>query len=127
MGYGCKGIPEKDWDVMTNQEHLKYCYGCKLGCSYGNELILKDHIRKEESIIDEKENFNDMELEKGFELIKNLKFEQALEIFDKVLEKKPVNLKAWYFKASALHNLKKFEDELLCYDKMMEIEPSEAV
>ena len=127
MGYACNEILDKVWDAMTNIEQLIYCYGCKLGCSYGNELIVNDHNPTEERIIDENENFNDMELEKGFELIKNLKFEQALEIFDKVLEKNPVNLKAWYYKTSALHNLKKFEDELLCYDKMMEIEPSEAV
>jgi len=127
MGYACNEIPDKVWDAMTNQEHLKYCYDCKLGCSYGNELILKDHIRKEERNSDGKPNLVNKELEEGFELIKNLKFEQALEIFEKILEKKPVNLKAWYFKASALRNLKRFEDELLCYDKMMEIEPSEAV
>ncbi len=66
------------------------------------------------------------EVDKGIELIKKQKFEEAIEIFDKYLEIDPVNLDAWYFKATALHNLNQFEDEILCYDKIMEIEPSTA-
>ena len=67
------------------------------------------------------------ELDKGFEFLKDLKFEQALEIFDEVLEKDPVNLDAWYFKAITYRNLKQHENELLCYDKIIKIDPDEAV
>ena len=58
LGYACKGIPDKDWEGMTNDEQLVYCYSCKLGCSYGNDLIIKDHTRKEKMIIDGKQNLN---------------------------------------------------------------------
>lgn len=66
------------------------------------------------------------ELNKGFELLKDLKFEQALEIFDKILETDSVNLDAWYFKATTYRNLKQYENELLCYDKIIKIDPDEA-
>jgi tetratricopeptide (TPR) repeat protein len=127
LGYACKGIPDKDWEAMTNDEQLVYCYHCKLSCSYGNELILKDDRQKKNKTSEENQNLYDKELRKGHELMMDLKFEQALEIFDLVLKKDPANIIAWYDKVSALHNLKKFEDELRCYDKIMEIEPSEAV
>lgn len=66
------------------------------------------------------------ELDKGIELIKKMKFEEAIEIFDKYLEIDSVNLDAWYYKATTLHNLNQYKEEILCYDKIIEIEPNEA-
>lgn len=43
-------------------------------------------------------------LNQGIELLKKLKFEEAIECFDKYLEIDPINLDTWYFRATALHN-----------------------
>ena len=76
--------------------------------------------------MEDKNPNRDHKLDQGIELVKKLKFEEAIEILDEYLEVNPINLDAWYFKATAFHNLHQYEEEIQCYDKIVGIKPDEA-
>jgi len=48
------------------------------------------------------------------------KYEEAIEIYDKLLEKNPELFTAWEGKGQALQGQGKYEEALLCYDKGLE-------
>jgi len=49
--------------------------------------------------------------------------EEAIKCFDKAVVLDPLYVKAWYNKGLALFNLKKYDSAILCFDKVLSLEP----
>jgi tetratricopeptide (TPR) repeat protein len=49
---------------------------------------------------------------------------EAMECFDRALDRDPLNAHAWSNKGLILKNLNRLEDALMCYEKALEINPS---
>ena len=70
------------------------------------------------------EEFSFEELnEKGVELAKLGRFEEAIKYYDKALEIKPDSWIVLYNKGKALSDLGMYEDAILQYEKVLTIEP----
>ena len=72
------------------------------------------------STIDE-ENVNVL-IEKANQLLVKKNYEQAIQYYDKALERDPNNIDTLYNKGSALFFLGKYEDAIQQYDKILEID-----
>jgi len=62
-------------------------------------------------------------IDKGHELSKLEKYEEALRAFDKTLEINPENVVAWIFKGISLCNLEKDEESLEAFNRALNIDP----
>jgi len=60
---------------------------------------------------------------KGVDLAKLGKYEEAIACYDKALEIDPKDESAWYNKGVDLAKLGKYEEAIACYDKALEINP----
>lgn len=64
-------------------------------------------------------------LNKGMDLFHQEKYEEALEVIDKALDMNPAYTTfGWYYRAKALRELKRFDEALICYDRIIEIAPA---
>ena len=63
---------------------------------------------------------------KGRELGKQHDFDEAIICFDKVLEKEPQSIVAWYNKGLCWMNLGLYDAALHCFDKALNINPKDA-
>lgn len=62
-------------------------------------------------------------LHKGMDKVKRMEYDEALEIFDRLLTENPQIPEAWNNKGVALFRLGRPEEALDCYQKTMAIEP----
>ncbi|WP_158498921.1 tetratricopeptide repeat protein [Methanosarcina barkeri] len=62
-------------------------------------------------------------IEKGVNLSNFKKYDEALQIFEKVTELEPSNAQAWHNKGIILGILKKYNEARQAFEKAMEIEP----
>lgn len=62
-------------------------------------------------------------IEKGVNLRNFKKYDEALQIFEKVIELEPSNTQAWHNKGIILGILKKYNEARQAFEKAMEIEP----
>lgn len=60
----------------------------------------------------------------GLSLLNEGKYDDAMKIFDEILEFEPKHLDALFKKGIALNRLYKYDDALLCYNKIIEINPN---
>lgn len=71
------------------------------------------------------DNEETLELSKWLDLATSLaetkKFEEMLDLCDKILAEDETNLKAWHLKGNALDNLGRYEEAVKCYDKALSI------
>jgi tetratricopeptide (TPR) repeat protein len=51
------------------------------------------------------------------------KFDEAIKVYDKVIEINLHNSKAWYNKGKVLYHLNRANEALIAYDKAIEINP----
>ena len=61
---------------------------------------------------------------KGIDKVKQQKLEEAIELFDRVLEINPKNTEAWNNRGVALFQLGKGEEAIKCYDRALQIDPN---
>ena len=61
---------------------------------------------------------------KGNDLCKLGKYEEAIKCFDKAIEIDPKYVGAWYNKGFFLTRMEKIEEAIKCYDKAIEIDPN---
>lgn len=59
--------------------------------------------------------------QKGYRLLKQGKYEEAIKYLDKALELDPKNAKALYSKGLLLGKNKKYQESIKCFDKILEI------
>ncbi len=50
---------------------------------------------------------------------------EALDCYNKFMEKNPDDKKAWYLKGSIFEYLKRYEEALKCLNKAIEIDPND--
>ena len=62
--------------------------------------------------------------EKGFSLINEGKYDNAIKIFDEILDTDPRHTDALLKKGIAFNRLFKYDDALLCYEKIIGIDPN---
>jgi len=65
----------------------------------------------------ELKNTNDLEENKGYKLIEQGKYPEAIEYSDKALESNPEDNKAWNIKGRALKELGRYQESVECYNK----------
>jgi tetratricopeptide (TPR) repeat protein len=70
-----------------------------------------------------KSNDIDALIEKGVNLRNFGKYDEALQVFDKVTELEPSNVQAWHNKGIVLGILKKYNEALQAFEKALELEP----
>jgi len=80
-----------------------------------NDNALKLSLRKSDDI--------DALIEKGVNLRNFGKYDEALQVFDKVTELEPSNAQAWHNKGIILGILKKYNEALQAFEKALKIEP----
>ena len=68
----------------------------------------------------------EIELEKGISLCRENRFEEAIVLFDKIIETTPNQPNALYNKAKALAKLEKQDESLSLFNKLITIHPSDA-
>ncbi|MDE1819127.1 MAG: DnaJ domain-containing protein, partial [Thaumarchaeota archaeon] len=56
-------------------------------------------------------------------LARKHQYEEAISFYDKALERLPRYANAWLKKGDALYHLKRHEDALVCYGKVLQINP----
>lgn len=64
---------------------------------------------------------------KGIDLINMGKYEEAIQAFDKAVERNPKIAAAWNNKGEALNNLSKYNEAIKVFDKAIEINPQYAM
>lgn len=62
-------------------------------------------------------------LHKGMDQVKRVKFEEAIEFFDQVLEMNPQNADAWNNKGVVLYQMGEAVGALTCYDEALKADP----
>ena len=66
--------------------------------------------------------------EEWFELgVREIDPEKQVKYYTKALEINPKYDRAWSFKGFALNNLGRYEEAIICYDKLLEINPNDAL
>lgn len=90
--------------------------------SLGNDTY--NEIRTYNKILELDKNNVRAKGNKGCALIKYDKNEEAIKYFDEILKSFPDDPIAWNNKGVAMGNLKKYEDELLAYKKVIELDSS---
>jgi len=65
--------------------------------------------------------------EKGVDLAKLKRYEEAIKAYEKAIEINPKDDKAWYNKGFYLTKLKRYEEAIGAYEKAIEINPKEAL
>jgi len=63
---------------------------------------------------------------KGCELLKDSKYNDAIDCFDSAIKLEPSSVVSWYHKGIALGRLSRIEEALRCFDKAIELMPSYA-
>jgi predicted TPR repeat methyltransferase len=71
--------------------------------------------------------FADSACAKGVLLMRERRFEDAIDAFDEALEVKPVFVEAMSNRATALSELKRFEDAVAGFDPVLTLDPSHAI
>nr|MDO8133275.1 tetratricopeptide repeat protein [Candidatus Njordarchaeum guaymaensis] len=61
--------------------------------------------------------------QKGYKLLRNKRFEEAIECFDKAIGEFRDFVEVWHFKAVALGFLYRFYEAIKCLDTIIEIDP----
>ncbi|MGI0027374.1 MAG: DnaJ domain-containing protein, partial [Nitrosopumilaceae archaeon] len=61
--------------------------------------------------------------DKAEELIAKQKYEEAIVFYDKALERLPRYENAWFKKGDAFFHLKRHNEALACYEKVLQINP----
>jgi tetratricopeptide (TPR) repeat protein len=64
-----------------------------------------------------------VQIHKGMDKVKSMRFDEALHIFERVLEANPTIPEAWNNKGVVLFRLGKAEEALACYDRTLSIDP----
>lgn len=64
-------------------------------------------------------------INKGLELDKQNKFEEAIKYYDEALKVEPNNIRALGLKGSCLHFLHKYDEAIKCYDEGIKIDPKD--
>lgn len=59
----------------------------------------------------------------GNKMIRESKFEQALELFEQALSVHPDNPDLWNGKGVALRSIGRYEEAVECFDRSLQIEP----
>jgi tetratricopeptide (TPR) repeat protein len=62
-------------------------------------------------------------IHKGMDMVKRMQFQEAVEIFDRVLAMNSQIPEAWNNKGVALFRLGRLEDALICYESSLSIDP----
>ena len=62
-------------------------------------------------------------IHKGIDKVRRMEYEQALEIFDRVLEDNPAISEAWNNKGVALFRMERAEEAIDCYNRSLAIDP----
>jgi len=62
-------------------------------------------------------------IHKGIDKVKRMKYEEALEIFERLLDMNPNIPEAWNNKGVALYRLGRAEEAIECYDRSLAIDP----
>jgi len=62
-------------------------------------------------------------IEKGQKLVSAMKFEEAIECWNKALEIDDKNTEVWHSKGLTLYYMEDFQGAIECYDKVIEINP----
>jgi len=62
--------------------------------------------------------------DKGLDLMHNEKYEEAISIFDEIIEKDPSYIYAYSNKGLVLENLERYDEALESFDKVLEIDPN---
>lgn len=88
-----------------------------------------DRIREIQALIDEdrQTSFGKASLfwEKANILFVSQSYEEAITSFDKAIDFKPDDCKAWYNRGAALGNLNRHEEAIASFDKVIELNPSD--
>jgi tetratricopeptide (TPR) repeat protein len=66
-------------------------------------------------------------IDKGTTLKNFKKYDEALQIFEKVLEIEPENAQAWHNKGIILGILKKYNEAMQAFEKAIQIEPEKCL
>jgi tetratricopeptide (TPR) repeat protein len=64
-----------------------------------------------------------VQIHRGMDKVKKMQFDDALQIFDHLLELNPEIPEAWNNKGVALHRLGRAEEALECYERSLTIDP----
>ena len=62
-------------------------------------------------------------IHKGMDKVRQGLYDEAIEIYDRVLSMNPENTHAWNNRGVALFNADRSEESLECYDRSIEIDP----
>ena len=62
--------------------------------------------------------------DKGLDLMHNEKYEEAISMFDEIIEKDPSYIYAYSNKGLVLENLERYDEALESFDKVLEIDPN---
>src|SRR3989344_4750576 len=73
--------------------------------------------------LDELDELND----KGLDLMHNEKYEEAISMFDEIIEKDPSYIYAYSNKGLVLENLERYDEALESFDKVLEIDPNSVI
>jgi len=76
-------------------------------------------------VLDMDEYFEKLGYVKGIPLIGEGRYEEALQVVDKALERNPDDANAWYLMGMALGRLGRYEEALQAYDKVLELNPDD--
>jgi len=89
----------------------------------GFSELLKSMLMKNARDDQEKdyETLSKLWSDRGIELIKIKKYEEAIVYFDKIIKVKSNDVYAWANKCSALYSLNRVEEAISCYDVAIKI------
>ena len=62
-------------------------------------------------------------IHKGMDKVKRMKYEEALEIFERLIDMNPHIPEAWNNKGVALYRLGRPEESIQCYDRSLALDP----
>jgi tetratricopeptide (TPR) repeat protein len=64
-----------------------------------------------------------VQIHRGMDKVKRMQFDDALQIFERLLEINPEIPEAWNNKGVALHRLGRAEEALACYERSLTLDP----
>jgi len=89
-----------------------------------SDTLIKDDALK---LSKRKSDDIDALIDKGITLRNFKKYDEALQVFEKVLETEPENAQAWHNKGIILGILKKYNEAMQAFKKSIQIEPEKCL